>query len=77
VPFISDTDLKAQLAKASVPQAQADAVVEANSDARLAALRDALWIVALLAVAALFLTGLIPTEPTGQRAGDKASISPT
>lgn len=76
VPFISDTDLTTQLAKASVPPEQASAVVQANSVARLAALRDALWIVALLAVAAMFLTGLIPTEPTGQHASDKASSSP-
>lgn len=75
VPFISDTDLRAQLAKASVPAVQADAVVQANSDARLGALRDALWIVALLAVAAIFLTGLTPTEPTGQHA-DEPSGSP-
>ncbi len=73
VPFISDTDLKTQLAKASVSPAQADAVVQANSDARLAALRDALWVVAVLAVAALFLTGLIPTEPTGQHTSDEMS----
>ena len=76
VPFISDTDLQAQLAKASVPPEQATAVVNANSDARLAALRDALWIVALLAVAALFLTGLIPTEPTGQPTKDETSSQP-
>jgi hypothetical protein len=70
VPFISDTDLRAQLAKASVPAGQADAVVQANSDARLGALRDALRIVALLAVAAIFLTGLIPT---GQHTDESSS----
>ena len=37
IPFISDSDLKAQLQKANVPPAQADALVKANSDARLAA----------------------------------------
>lgn len=66
VPFISDTDLTARLQKADVPPAQADAVLKANSDARLSALRTSLSVVALISVAALFLTGLIPTEPVGQ-----------
>jgi Na+/melibiose symporter-like transporter len=66
VPFISDSDLKAELQKADVPPAQADAVLDANSDARLAALRTSLWAVALVAVAALFFTGLIPVRPPGQ-----------
>jgi hypothetical protein len=40
--------------------------VKANSDVRLAALRTSLWVVALIAVVALFFTGLIPTEPVGE-----------
>ena len=66
VPFVSDTDLKAQLQKANVPPVQADAVLAANSDARLSALRTSLWVVTLFAVAALFFTGLIPVEPIGR-----------
>jgi MFS family permease len=66
VPFTSDTDLAAQLSKAKVPAAQADAILKANSGARLAALRTSLWIVALVAVVAMFFTGLIPVEPTGE-----------
>ena len=78
VPFISDTDLEAQLQKADVPAAQADAVVQANSDARLAALRASLWAVALFTVAALFVTGLIPVEPVGrpERKGGPARAGP-
>jgi hypothetical protein len=78
VPFISDTDLKAQLHKADVPAAQADAVVQANSDARLSALRTSLWVVALFTVAALFVTGLIPVEPAGrpERKADPARAGP-
>jgi MFS family permease len=75
VPFISDSDLKAQLQKADVPPAQADAVLAANSDARLAALRTSLWIVALFAVTALFFTGLIPVKPIGRRQHDVATSS--
>jgi MFS family permease len=76
VPFISDTDLKAQLQKANVPPAQADAVLKANSDARLSALSTSLWVVVLLAVVALFFTGLIPTQPTGRAKPDLATGSP-
>lgn len=49
----------------SRPQ-KADAILNANSDAGLAALRTSLRVVTLIAVAALFLTGLIPTEPIGR-----------
>jgi MFS family permease len=76
VPFISDTDLKAQLQKANVPPAQADAVLKANSDARLSALSTSLWVVVLLAVVALFFTGLIPTQPIGRAKPDPATPSP-
>ena len=72
VPFTSDTDLKKELQQAEVPPAQADAVVAANSDARLAALRTSLWVVALFTVAALFCTGLIPVTPVGKPGADAA-----
>jgi MFS family permease len=67
VPFISDTDLRRELANASVPQSTADAIVAENSTARLNALRDALWVVALVAAVALLFTGLVPKIPLGQR----------
>jgi predicted MFS family arabinose efflux permease len=67
VPFISDTDLRRELASASVPQSTADAIVSENSTARLNALRDALWVVALVAAVALLFTGLVPKIPLGQR----------
>ncbi|HLN15410.1 MAG TPA: MFS transporter [Acidimicrobiales bacterium] len=71
VPFVSDSDLQKQLAAAGVPQSTADEIVAENSKARLAALRDALWVVAVLAVVSLFLTGLLPTEPVGRRKEDE------
>jgi MFS family permease len=69
VPFISDSDLKAQLEAANVPAEQAAAVEKANSDARFTALRTSLLVVALVAIAALFCTGMIPVKPVGQPAG--------
>ena len=69
VPFISDSDLRAQLETANVPAEQAAAVEKANSDARFTALRTSLLVVALVAIAALFCTGMIPVKPVGQSAG--------
>jgi MFS family permease len=69
VPFVSDSDLRAQLEAANVPAEQAAAVEQANSDARFTALRTSLLVVALVAIAALFCTGMIPVKPVGQPAG--------
>jgi hypothetical protein len=66
VPFVSDTDLTTALQKAKVPAAQADAIVKANSDARLNALRSSLLVVALFAIAALLCSGMIPVKPVGR-----------
>jgi len=67
VPFLSDTQLDAALADANVDPPVADAVVAANTDARLEALQSALSVAALLAVGALFFTGRIPRRPVGER----------
>ncbi len=74
VPFISDTDLQAQLSKAGVPPATAGAVESANRSARLFALRHALAVVAVLAVIALFFTGMVPRTPIG-RGNEKGRAS--
>ena len=65
-----------QLEEASVAPKTADAIVDENAAARLAALRDALWVVALVAVAALFLTGLVPTAPAGRKKDPAKGASP-
>jgi MFS family permease len=65
VPFVSDTALEDQLNAANVPAEQADAIVDANRDARIKGLRDALWVVAFAELIALFLDGFIPTKPVG------------
>jgi MFS family permease len=65
VPFLSDKDLQAALDKAGVPKATADEIVKENADARIAALRSSLSVVALIALIALFTTISIPrTQPT-------------
>jgi hypothetical protein len=73
VPFLSDKDLEAALAKADVPKSTADAIVKENSDARLAALRSSLSVIAVIALIALFCTPGIPMrQPGAARDGPEA-----
>jgi len=65
VPFVSDAELSAALQKEAVPPQTADAIVEENATARLAALRSALSVLALMALAALFFARRLPTEQPG------------
>lgn len=58
-----------------VPAEHATVVEEANSDARFTALRTSLLVVALVAVAALFCTGMIPVKPVGQPASTVPAVS--
>ena len=64
VPFVSNDDLEQALDEAGVPAGTANAIVEENEDARIAGLRSALSILALLAlVAQLFTRGLPAVQP--------------
>jgi MFS family permease len=69
VQFVSDADLEAALDEADVPPATTDAALEAYGDARLAGLRSALAILAVLTVVALFLAQSIPRQPVGAAEG--------
>jgi MFS family permease len=60
VPFTSDADLKNALNDAGVTGETADAIVKANSDARLDGLRSALAVLAVAAVLALGFSYGIP-----------------
>ena len=64
-PFISDADLEAALNKANASSNATDAAVDAYSDARIAGLRSALAILALLTIVALFLAQRVPTTQPG------------
>ena len=70
MPFVSDDDAKAALDNAGVDDQTAEAIVDENAAARLDALRAALAIIAVVAAAALFLAGPIPTRPPGSPAAD-------
>jgi hypothetical protein len=65
VPFISDADLEAALDEAGVSSRVAEPALDAYQEARIAGLRSALAILALLAIVALFLAQRIPTRQPG------------
>ena len=66
VPFVSDADLEAALDEAAVDPATTEAALDAYSEARLAGLRSALAILAVLAIVALFLAQGIPIRQPGK-----------
>ena len=70
VPFLSDDALEAELEQAGVTDQTAAAIVDENATARLAALRAALAVIAIVAAAALFFSRPIPTRQPGSQAGD-------
>lgn len=65
VPFISDADLEAALTKAGVSGPTATAIVDENAQARLDGLRQALAVLAVIALFALFFARGIPTVQPG------------
>ena len=65
VPFVYDADLEIALDEADVAPATADAALAAYGEARLAGLRAALAILAVLTIVALFLAERIPRTPVG------------
>jgi MFS family permease len=71
--FISDEDLKAALKEAHVPPRAADAIVEENETARLAGLRTAIAVLAIVALIAMFFSRRLPNVQPG---AEDASSSP-
>jgi hypothetical protein len=64
---MSDADLEVALDEAGVRPEVADAIVEENEQARIAALQVSLSILAVLGVLALFAARRLPTTPAGDR----------
>jgi MFS family permease len=71
IPFVSDADLEQALDDAGVDPAVAQEIVDENAEARLVALRQALFVVALFALVALFFTGAIPTGSSANKDEDE------
>ena len=72
VPFVSDKDLQKALDDANVPPETAKAVVDENAEARIAGLRSALAVLALISLLALLFTRGIPTVQPGAEAKPNA-----
>jgi MFS family permease len=70
IQFIPDSALEEALAQAGISGETADAIIEENTESRLAGLRAALAALALIALAALFGTGSLPTRQAGSDIGD-------
>jgi MFS family permease len=77
VPFVSDADLESALDEAGVTGDAAAAIVDENAEARLRALRTALAVIAIVAAAALFFSGPIPTRQPGSDAAGAERAPPT
>ncbi|WP_349696569.1 MFS transporter [Actinopolymorpha sp. B17G11] len=70
IPFIPDAELEPALEAAGVPAPTAEAIVEENARARLDGLRAALSVLALIALAALAISGGLPTrQPAREESG--------
>jgi EmrB/QacA subfamily drug resistance transporter len=65
VQFVSDADLEAALEQRQVDPETTDATLDAYAEARLAGLRSALAILAVLTIVALFLAQSIPVRQPG------------
>jgi hypothetical protein len=74
VPFASDKALQAALDEANVPPETANAVVDENEQARIAGLRSALALLALISLLALLFTRGIPTVQPGAQPKQDAPI---
>jgi MFS family permease len=74
IQFIPDSALEESLAQAGITGETADAIVEENTESRLAGLRAALAALALLALVALFSTGNLPTRQMGADAGEPSPV---
>jgi hypothetical protein len=66
IPFISNSALEQAMREADQPETVTAAVLEANTVARVKGLKSALGVLAVIAIAGLFLTGSIPPRPPGE-----------
>jgi hypothetical protein len=63
VPFVSDVQLQTALTEAGVPPDATAAAIDVNREARVAGLRSALAVLAVIAMIGLFAARRIPREP--------------
>ena len=74
VPFVSDAQLQTALTEAGVPPDATAAAVDINKEARVAGLRSALSVLAVIAMIGLFAARRIPSRPVqGSPGPDQAT----
>jgi hypothetical protein len=76
VPFVSDKALAGALDEAGVTEPTTSAVLDVNEASRIAGLRTALAVLALLSMLALAITRGIPTRQPGDRAASEETPHP-
>lgn len=76
IPFVSDADLEQTLTDAGVQPEVAKAITDENADARLAGLRSALAILALIALLALFFGHSIPDRQATGKEPQREDVTP-
>jgi len=69
VPFISDADLETALSDAGVSEQVTAEALDVNETARIAGLKAALAVLALIALVGLFFASTIPTRAPGAASG--------
>jgi MFS family permease len=70
VPFVSDADLRSALEQAGVSAQAADAIVAENANARIAALRSSLAVLAVIALLAVLFSFGVPDTPSAAAAAE-------
>jgi MFS family permease len=80
IPFVSDAQLRKELATTTLTPSAQQAIVDENATARLAGLRAALSVVALVIAVAIFFARLLPTrslseDPAGSSSEDPEPVS--
>ena len=65
IPFIANDELSEALTEAGITGDTADEILKENEESRIAGLRASLFVLALLALLALFLTNGIPRRQPG------------
>lgn len=74
VPFVSDAQLEDALAQTDLSDAEAAAILDENAEARITGLRASIAVLALIALAALFLVGNIPETQPGVATDPEGAI---
>ena len=74
IPFVSNAQLEEALGQSGLAPSETEAILAENEEARIAALRASLSILALFAVLALYFNRLIPIEPVGTPSGIPAEV---